>query len=419
MEVGIEKMNAYCGSCYVDVAELAMHRDLDMDRFDNLLMQEKSVVMPFEDPVTLAVNASKPLIDSLSRQERDRVEMVIVCSESPIDLSKSMSTYVHDYLKLNRNCRLAEVKNACYSGTFGLQSAVNFILAGVSPGAKALVIATDISRFVPEKQADSSMSDWSFVEPSSGAGAVAFLVGDKPDILSIDIGANGYYGFEVMDTCRPVPDSESGNSDVSLLAYLECCENSFHEYRKRVPGTDYRDSFDYLSFHTPFGGMVKGAHRNMMRNIIKANPKSIESDFQTRVSPGLLFCQRVGNIMGATSALSLASTLANADFSEPRRIGIFSYGSGCCAEFFSGVATADSQVLIREMGIEASLNARTKISMPEYDELINSNHELKFGTRNHSVDTSWLRYLDLSDGRGRLILESIEDYHRLYRWIGL
>ncbi len=67
--------------------------------------------------------------------------MVITCTESAFDFGKSMSTYCHDLLGLNRNCRLFELKNACYSGVAGLQMAVNFVLSQTSPGAKALVIA--------------------------------------------------------------------------------------------------------------------------------------------------------------------------------------------------------------------------------------------------------------------------------------
>ena len=75
-------------------------------------------------------------------------------------------------------------------------------------------------------------------------------------------------------------------------------------------------TFGYLAFHTPFGGMVKGAHRNLMRKIAKARPAAIEEDFQRRMHPGLTYCQRVGNVMGATTMLSLASTIDNADFSS-------------------------------------------------------------------------------------------------------
>lgn len=65
------------------------------------------------------------------------------------------------------------------------------------------------------------------------------LISEKPYVFQVDVGANGYYGFEVMDTCRPSPDSEAGDADVSLLSYLDCCENSFLEYQKRVRGADY------------------------------------------------------------------------------------------------------------------------------------------------------------------------------------
>jgi hypothetical protein len=119
-----------------------------MTRFANLLMKEKTVPLPYEDPVTFGVNAATPLIEALTPAERDRIEMVITCTESAFDFGKSMSTYFHKLLGLKRNCRLFEVKNACYSGVAGLQIAVQFVLSQTSPGAKVLVIATDIARFV-------------------------------------------------------------------------------------------------------------------------------------------------------------------------------------------------------------------------------------------------------------------------------
>lgn len=283
--------------------------------------------------MTFGVNAAKPIIDALSEAEKDRIELLITCSESGIDFGKSLSTYIHEYLGLNRNCRLFEVKQACYSGTAGFQMAVNFILSQTSPGAKALVIASDISRFLIAEGGDALSEDWSYAEPSAGAGAVAVLVGENPEVFQIDPGANGYYGYEVMDTCRPIPDSEAGDSDLSLMSYLDCCEQTFLEYQKRVPGANYQDTFQYLAYHTPFGGMVKGAHRTMMRKVAKVKTSGIETDFLTRVKPGLNYCQRVGNIMGAALFLALASTIDQGRFDTPKRIGCFSYGSGCCSEF--------------------------------------------------------------------------------------
>ena len=58
------------------------------------------------------VNAAKPIIDRLTEAEKDRIELLITCSESGIDFGKSLSTYIHDYLGLNRNCRLFELKTS-------------------------------------------------------------------------------------------------------------------------------------------------------------------------------------------------------------------------------------------------------------------------------------------------------------------
>ena len=174
--VGIEAMNAFCGSARMDVRALAEHRNLDTQRFDNLLMSEKTVPLPFEDPVSMGVNAAKPIIDALSPEAKNRIELIITCTESAFDFGKSMSTYFNKLLGLSRNCRLFELKNACYSGTAGLQMAINFILSQAAPGAKALVIATDIARFMIAEGGDALTEDWSFAEPSSGAGAVAMLV---------------------------------------------------------------------------------------------------------------------------------------------------------------------------------------------------------------------------------------------------
>ena len=418
VSAGIEAMNVFGGTAYLDVMELAKYRRLDTARFENLLMKEKAVALPYEDPVTFGVNAAKPIIDALSEAEKDRIELLITCSESGIDFGKSLSTYIHEHLGLNRNCRLFEIKQACYSGTAGFQMAVNFILSQTSPGAKALVIASDISRFLIAEGGDALSEDWSYAEPSAGAGAVAVLIGENPEVFQIDPGANGYYGYEVMDTCRPIPDSEAGDSDLSLMSYLDCCEQTFLEYQKRVPGANYQDTFQYLAYHTPFGGMVKGAHRTMMRKVAKMKTAGIETDFLNRVKPGLNYCQRVGNIMGAALFLALASTIDQGRFDSPKRIGCFSYGSGCCSEFYSGITTPEGQERQRTFDIEKHLDRRYQLSMEEYELLFKGNGMVRFGTRNVKLDFEMIPgIMKSTQEKPRLFLEEISEFHRKYRWI--
>ncbi|MCW2306567.1 hydroxymethylglutaryl-CoA synthase family protein [Rhodobium gokarnense] len=414
--VGIEAMNVLGGMAFLDVRELCDHRGLDMPRFENLLMQEKSVALPYEDPVTFAVNAAKPLIDAMTPAERARIEMVITCTESGIDFGKSLSTYLHRYLELPANCRLFEIKQACYSGAAGLQMAANFVLSGTSPGGKALVVTTDISRFA---LADANaVQEWAYSEPSSGAGAVAMVVSDTPHILALDAGAYGNHSFEVMDTCRPGPDTEAGDADLSLMAYLDCAAGAVGDYLRRVEGADFRESFSQLCFHTPFGGMVKGAHRHLMRKLYKAKPDEIAADFEERLGPSLSYGKRVGNTAGGSVFVALAGTIDTAGITEPVRIGLFSYGSGCCSEFLSGVAGPESAARLGAMGISEALHKRYRLSIADYERLLAGDAVVRFGTKDAELDHQIVPGAWPADGAGtRLVLDKVVGYHRHYIWV--
>ena len=286
MKVGIELLNIYAGRAFLDVGDLVRARGLDEQRFQNLLLKQKTVAFNFEDPVSFAVNAARPLVDELSPEARKRIELLVIGTESGLDFGKSMSTYVHHYLQLSRECRTFELKHACYAGTAGLQMAACFVLANTSPGAlRPLVITTDVARPIPH----------TYAEPSQGAAAAALLIGDQPAVLELEPGAAGYYGYEVMDSCRPTTEIETGDADLSLLSYLDCIEHCFQEYCRRVGPVDFQTYFDYLAFHTPFGGMAKGT-APCCAQLKRLPPPQVEDDYRRRLEPSLTYCQRVGNI---------------------------------------------------------------------------------------------------------------------------
>lgn len=414
MAVGIESMNTYCGQAVLNTRTLFEARSLDLERFDNLMMEEKSVCLPCEDPVTYGVNAAKPIIEALPESERNRIELLIVGTESGLDFGKSLSTYIHHYLGLNRRCRLFEVKQACYGGTAALQMAANFIASNASPGAKALVVATDVLRGAATIEA--SMA---YAEPAAGVGSVAMLVSQQPDILELDFGANGIHGYEVMDTCRPDVGVETGDADLSLLSYLDCLEASYSAYTDRVEGVDFQTTFDYLAFHTPFGGMVKGAHRNLMRKHKPASPDVMQTDFEKRVAPSLTYCTRVGNIFGGTLYLALCGLIDNATITTPKRVGLYSYGSGCSSEFYSGIVTPKSQAKLATLQIGNALAQRYPLTMKEYDHLLKFNTEWLFGIKDKIMDRSQFSgiYDKQLANKGFLTLKAINtNYHRQYEW---
>jgi len=402
-------VNAYIGRTSFGVRELFEARGLISYRFDNLMMERKSVNLPCEDPVSNAVNAAKPLVAALSPAQRDQIELVVVGTESGLDFGKPISTYIHHYLELSRQCRSFEVKHACYGGTAALQTAAAIIAASPVPDAKALVIAAD---------AASVAARGTYWEPSQGAGAVAMIVGRRPTILELDAGANGYYSHEVMDTLRPRPDLEAGDGDLSLLSYLNCFEQTFRGYADRVEGVDLVDSFDYLALHTPFAGMVKGAHRNLVRKLKRWDQAAIEADFAARVEPCLRYCQQVGNVYSAALYLALCSLIDHGSFPVPRRIGLFSYGSGCASEFYSGVVGADAVAAVSRQRIAAAIADRYPLTLPEYELISDLSLDRMCGVQEHVFDVGKYEsvYRSHFEGRGLLVLDRIENFHRTYRW---
>jgi polyketide biosynthesis 3-hydroxy-3-methylglutaryl-CoA synthase-like enzyme PksG len=120
--------------------------------------------------------------------------------------------------------------------------------------------------------------------------------------------------------------------------------------------------------------------------------------------------------MGATAALSLASTIDNGDFETPQRVGVFSYGSGCCSEFFSGVVRKEGQERVRAMKIGQRLDKRYELSMEQYDRLLEKSRELKFGTRNVVPDAEFIPEARTTLNQPTLMLKQIKEFHREYEW---
>ncbi|GAB3555644.1 polyketide biosynthesis 3-hydroxy-3-methylglutaryl-CoA synthase-like enzyme PksG [Actinopolyspora lacussalsi] len=408
---GIAALNVYAGLAQIPVPTLFDGRGLDRERLENLAMRRRSVALPFEDPVTNAVNAATPLLNALSEEERASIELLVTSSESGVDYSKSISSYVHDQLELSNHCRLLEVKQACYAATAAFQLAVSYVASGVSPNAKALIIATDVA-LVDERAG--------YAEPATGHGAVALLVGEEPRVLAVDPGAFGTYSYETLDSARPSPRYDIADIDRSLFAYLDCLTGSFGEYASRVRGADFVDTFDYLAMHTPFSGIVRAAHRKMMRERGDSDSGGIAEDFERRAAPSLVYPAEVGNLCSGSVYLALASLLDNAAVTEPRRVGLYTYGSGCSSEFYSGVVTADSKEAVGDTRLGQRLAERVELSFEAYEQLWQHNRWCLEPTEDRSVDVDhWTGFLGSPLPELPLLVNTgTKGYHRQYEWIG-
>jgi hydroxymethylglutaryl-CoA synthase len=104
----------------------------------------------------------------------------------------------------------------------------------------------------------------------------------------------------------------------------------------------------------------------------QANDESIAASFGALAAPGIEAVSHIGNTYTASLYFCLAGILEReARTLAGRRVGLFSYGSGCCAEFFTGTLPSGVES-VADAGLRALLTSRTMIDMDEYERLMTS-----------------------------------------------
>jgi len=407
IRAGIEKIGVYPCSLALKMSDLCAARGHDLaDIRDTMMIDERSVNPVWEDPVTMAVNAANLM---LTDADREQIELLILASESGVDQEKPLSTWVHRYLRLKPPCRNFEVKHACYGGTAGLHTALNWVASGLAGEAKALVIATDQSRMHLGQP-------WEFV---MGAGAAAVLVSHTPRILEVELGKSGYWTNEVSDLTRPTSQVETGNSETSLLSYIDALEGAYAHYLERVrPPVNFDEYFAKNIYHAPFGGMTFRAHRTLLRHWKPMSKSEAWAHFERKTLPSLKCLRRMGGTYAASTFIGLLGLIDGAkEIESGGRISIFSYGSGSCAEFYSGIVCPEAREAVRAARLPELLDARYQLAVEEYE----------------AVEQERTSYIDLGDyeprldglagwydrhyrGKDLLVFRGMKDYYRQYGW---
>jgi len=375
MTAGIERLAVYVPAYALPLAELARARGVPPEKMtQGLGVEAMAIAPPCEDVVTMAASAGARLLRA-AHVDPETIGMLLVATETGVDNAKPVAIFVHELLGVGRRCRVYELKHACYAGTAALMTAADWVRAGGGKPRRALVIASDIARYALGSAG----------EPTQGAGAVAMLVGNEPKALVLDA-ETGTYAENVYDFWRPIGRREAlVDGKYSVECYLEALAGAFTAYRageRPVLGPDeaLADRLARLLYHTPFPKMAMKAHRRLVELDWRAAPAhwarvgpSVEdaaaASYRAVVAPGLRAVARVGNTYTASLYLCLASLLeAEGAGLAGRRLGLFSYGSGCCAEFFTGTVPTDVTA-VADAGVEEVLRRRTVIDVAEYERL--------------------------------------------------
>lgn len=356
-------------------------------------------------PVTMAVNAAKPM---LTQEDIDSIGLLIVASETGLDGEKALSSWVLDHLGLPSTCRHFEVKIACYSGTAALKMAIGWLSSGlVRKGQKALVITTDESL-------NSLHKPWEYI---CGGGAVALLVSDQPDFLELEVEKYGVYAHEVADVIRPLPWLETGNSEHSLFSYMEALAATYEDFEANVGAVDFNTYFKNNVYHVPFSGISFRAHKLLMGMGSDATIEEITESFKTKVAPSINYSKHIGGTYGGSIFVALLATIDHVDLKASDRIGVFSYGSGSCAEFYTVLVTEKSKEVAKKAGLKSILENRYKLTVAQYEAMeVQREQRIKEGDYTPDFNMVPGLYDAAFKGKGLLVYTGSKGYYRSYKF---
>ena len=200
-------------------------------------------------------------------------------------------------------------------------------------------------------------------EPTQGCGAVAILLSASPRLVAIEP-YQGVVADHVMDFWRPNYLSEAVvDGKYSTKVYLSTLVKCWDEYLKQS-GHGFADHARFC-YHIPFTRMAVKAHDRLAKH---AGGETCAKALLPHIEQGLIYSRQLGNAYTASLYIGLASLLENdtEDLSH-KRIGFFSYGSGCVGEFFSGMVQHGYQKRLFAKEHASLLTSRAKLSYEQYE----------------------------------------------------
>ncbi|CCI85962.1 hydroxymethylglutaryl-CoA synthase [Lactobacillus pasteurii DSM 23907 = CRBIP 24.76] len=349
MKIGIDKIGFYTPNKYIDMVELAHARNVDPNKFLIGIGQKKMAVADVsQDAVSMGINAT---LEYFNEIEQKKVGLLIFATESSVDQSKSASLFVKKALNLHPAVRTFEIKEACFGLTAALMTARDYVRS--HPHHSAIVIGSDIARYGLNTPG----------EVTQGAGSISMLIKADPRILTINEGHSAY-SDDINDFWRPNGFKTAlVEGKYSTQVYLDFFKHTFESYKKEKNWST--QDFSALIYHLPF--TKQGLKAN--RLAIQDEDKSVQDELSASFEASKQLSMEVGNIYTASLYLSLLSLLEHAELAPNSLIGLFSYGSGAMAEFFSGNLVDGYRKQLALEHEEEMFKRRQALSIDEYEKI--------------------------------------------------
>jgi hydroxymethylglutaryl-CoA synthase len=414
--VGIDGIEMRTGKLRLDLPEtFAPAQGDDPGKYTKGLgLNASSFPDVYEDIVTMGANAAHDLMERKGLEPED-IGRIDVATESAFDNSKPVSTYIAGCLEQVydgdfHHANKGERKFACISGTQSLDDAYNWIRAGRNRGRSALVIATDTALYARDDPG----------EATQGAGAVALLVSEDPDVVELST-EQGYGSADETDFLKPQQQFPSVDGKRSVQVYLARMREAVKDFES-VAGKIHPDDAALIPFHTPFPGMVRKAAALAFRHVsrdteieeelapeIGRQPRREAFDseeafreaaadytdeltdtdayrewYAETVEPTLTVSREVGNWYTGSVHVARLSGLKAAYEDDIDMTGetllVGSYGSGAQAEIHAETVQPGWEAEIEAIDVDEQLAARYELTFEEYEDVHDvHNHDEEAG----------------------------------------
>ena len=192
-------------------------------------------------------------------------------------------------------------------------------------------------------------------------------------------------------------------------------QGAYDAYEARVGEVDFESWFAKNLYHVPFGGITFRAHKSLLGRQRAVSRDEAWDHYARRTLPSLTHNRRMGGTYGASTFVAMLGLVDTCDDLRPGdRLGIYAYGSGSCAEFYSARVGERAREVAVAADLGGLLDARQPVDVATY-ESIERERDAHVGARSYHPDLSDPLYASYRDER-RLVLRGIDDYVRDYGW---
>ncbi|NOJ76689.1 hydroxymethylglutaryl-CoA synthase family protein [Empedobacter stercoris] len=410
MKYGIEAASIYVPHIYLPIKDLAIQRNIDPDKLEiGLGLKKMAVLDAHEDTATIAANALLKLIIDFNINPNE-IGRIYLGTESALDGAKPTATYavqLVEYVLENqfgerpfKHTDVVDMTFACVGGVDALHNSIDYVR--VNPAKKAIVIAADYAKYGLESTG----------EYTQGAGAVAMLISNQPDLIAFD--NNWGIGMEsVFDFFKPHQATSNRNilnalettkSEIEIFSdepvfdgqySNECYKNRVREAyfnfkdQTNVEGKLY-ENWRYIAFHLPYAFQGKRMFSDVFalengqdnsNDNLKIISKSDEYKalIKEKVEPTQRASSEIGNMYTASIFTAFLSALqVSTDNNEDltgKTVGFISYGSGSKSKVFQGKIGEGWKDVMNKVDLFNYLNQREAISFEQYEDLHNKNQK--------------------------------------------